>query len=47
VIVGGLIAETRPGLAVLEIGVGIAAASAFGLVEPATARAAFRPSDRR
>lgn len=44
IVAGGLIGDARPGLAVLEIAVGIAAASAFALVEPATARAAFRPS---
>ena len=41
---GGLVGDVRPGLAVLEIAVGIAAASAFALVEPATTRAAFRTS---
>ena len=47
-VVGGvLVADTQPGLAVLEIAVGIAAASAFALVEPATTRAAFRAADRR
>ena len=46
VVAGGLVGDTRPGLAVLEITVGIAAASAFALVEPATTRAAFRSSDR-
>ena len=45
-IAGGLIGDAHPALAVLEIAVGIAAASAFALVEPATTRAAFRPSDR-
>ena len=47
-VVGGvLVDDTQPGLAVLEIAVGIAAASAFALVEPATTRAAFRAADRR
>jgi predicted Ser/Thr protein kinase len=46
VFAGSLIGDARPSLAVLEIAVGIAAASAFALVEPATTRAAFRPSDR-
>ena len=46
-VVGGvLVDDTQPGLAVLEIAVGIAAASAFALVEPATTRAAFRAADR-
>jgi len=45
VVAGGLVGDARPGLAVLEIAVGIAAASAFALVEPATTRAAFRVSD--
>ena len=46
-VVGGvLVADTQPGLAVLEIAVGIAAASSFALVEPATTRAAFRAADR-
>jgi hypothetical protein len=45
VVAGGLVGDVRPGLAVLEIAVGIAAASAFALVEPATTRAAFRSSD--
>ena len=43
---GALVGDANPGLAVLEIAVGIAAASAFALVEPATTRAAFRASDR-
>src|SRR5258706_2725297 len=38
---GGLVGDARPALAVLEIAVGIATATAFALVEPATARAAF------
>ena len=46
VIAGGLVGDAHPALAVLEIAVGIAAASAFALVEPATTRAAFGPSDR-
>jgi hypothetical protein len=46
VVAGVLINDTRPGLAVLEIAVGIAAASAFALVEPATTRAAFRAGTR-
>jgi predicted Ser/Thr protein kinase len=46
VIGGGLVGEARPAIAVLEIAVGIAAASASALVEPATTRAAFRGSDR-
>jgi predicted Ser/Thr protein kinase len=46
VVGGGLVGETRPAIAVLEIAVGIAAASAFALVEPATTRAAFRASSR-
>jgi predicted Ser/Thr protein kinase len=46
-VVGGvLVDDTQPGLAVLEIAVGIAAASSFALVEPATTRAAFRAADR-
>ena len=45
VVAGGLVGDARPGLAVLEIAVGIAAASAFALVEPATTRAAFRASE--
>jgi hypothetical protein len=46
-VVGGvLVDDSQAGLAVLEIAVGIAAASAFALVEPATARAAFRAADR-
>jgi len=45
VVAGGLVGDARSGLAVLEIAVGIAAASAFALVEPATTRAAFRTSD--
>jgi hypothetical protein len=45
VVAGALIGDVQPGLAVLEIAVGIAAASAFALVEPATTRAAFRPPD--
>jgi len=46
-VVGGvLVDDAQPGLAVLEIAVGIAAASAFALVEPATTRAAFRTTDR-
>jgi len=46
VVAGVLINDTQPGLAVLEIAVGIAAASAFALVEPATTRAAFRAASR-
>ena len=46
VVAGVLINDTQPGLAVLEIAVGIAAASAFALVEPATTRAAFRTTSR-
>jgi hypothetical protein len=46
VVAGVLINDTQPGLAVLEIAVGIAAASAFALVEPATTRAAFRPGQQ-
>ena len=46
VVAGALIGDAQPGLAALEIAVGIAAASAFALVEPATTRAAFEPSDR-
>ena len=42
VIAGGLIGESRPVLAAIQIAVGIAAAVAFTLIEPATARAAFR-----
>ena len=45
VVAGGLVGDARPDLAVLEIAVGIAAASAFALVEPATTRAAFRASE--
>ena len=39
---GGLVGDERQGLAVLDIAVGIGSASASLLVEPATARAAFR-----
>jgi len=46
VVAGVLVDDSQAGLAVLEIAVGIAAASAFALVEPATARAAFRAADR-
>lgn len=46
VVAGVLINDTQPGLAVLEFAVGIAAASAFALVEPATTRAAFRVGTR-
>jgi hypothetical protein len=46
VIGGALINDVNPGLAVLNIGVGVAAASAFALVEPATTRAAFRLTDK-
>jgi hypothetical protein len=42
VVGGGLIGESRPVLAAIQIAVGIAAAVAFTLIEPATARAAFR-----
>jgi hypothetical protein len=42
-VVGGvLIGDARPELAVAQIAVGIGAAVAFLLIEPATARAAFR-----
>ena len=44
IVAGGLVGDVRPALAVLEIAIGIAAASAFALVEPATTRAAFRTS---
>jgi len=46
VFAGALIGDTWPALAVLEMAVGIGAASAFALVEPATTRAAFRRSER-
>ena len=46
VVAGGLIGDARPALAVLEIAVGIAAASASALIEPATTRAEFRVEDR-
>ena len=45
VVAGILVGDARPALAVVEISVGIAAATAFALVEPATTRAAFRGSD--
>ena len=45
IVAGGLVGDERPALAVLEIAVGIAAATAFALVEPATTRAAFRTTD--
>jgi hypothetical protein len=41
VLAGALVGDARPVLAVIEIAVGIAAASAFMVIEPATARAAF------
>jgi hypothetical protein len=43
---GVLIGESRPGLAVVLIAVGIGSTVAFLLIEPATARAAFRPRPR-
>ena len=46
VIAGALVGDARPAVSALEIAVGIAAASAFALIEPATTRAAFRGSDR-
>ncbi len=45
VVAGVLIGDSQPALAVIEIAVGIAAASAFALIEPATTRAAFRVQD--
>ena len=45
VVTGGLISNARPALAVLDIAVGIAAAAAFAVIEPATTRAAFRIPD--
>jgi predicted Ser/Thr protein kinase len=45
IVAGALVGDTQPALAVIEIAVGIAAASAFALVEPATTRAAFRRPD--
>jgi hypothetical protein len=46
-VVGGvLIGDARPELAVAQIGVGVGVAVAFLLIEPATARAAFRPRTR-
>jgi hypothetical protein len=47
---GLLIADTRPALAILLFSVGLGAAIAFLVIEPATARAAFRnaaPAPRR
>jgi predicted Ser/Thr protein kinase len=46
VVAGALVGDASPALAVLAIGVGIAAVSAFALVEPATTRAAFRATDK-
>ena len=43
---GVLIGDARPELAVAQIAVGVGAAVAFLLIEPATARAAFRPRTR-
>jgi predicted Ser/Thr protein kinase len=44
ILAGGLLGDTRPTLAVLQIAVGIGTASASLLVEPATTRAAFGSS---
>jgi hypothetical protein len=43
---GAFTANARPGVAGLDIGVGIAAAVAFAVIEPATTRAAFRGTPR-
>jgi len=45
VVAGVLIDDSQPALAVIEIAVGLAAALAFALIEPATTRAAFRVQD--
>ena len=46
IVAGGLVGEAQPLLAIVEISSGIAAASAFAVIEPATTRAAFRQIDR-
>jgi hypothetical protein len=46
VIAGMLVGDARVVLAVIEIAVAVGAATAFAVVEPATARAAFRKTDR-
>ena len=46
VLAGLMVGDLQPALAVIEIAVGIAAATAFALVEPATTRAAFRRPDK-
>ena len=46
VIAGVLIGDARPALAVVEIAVAVGAATAFAVIEPATARAAFGQAGR-
>jgi len=46
VVAGVLVGDARPALAVIEIAVAVGAATAFAVVEPATARAAFGRTDR-
>ena len=46
VVAGILVGDARPVLAVIEIAVAVGAATAFAVVEPATARAAFGQTDR-
>ena len=43
---GVLVGDARAALAVIEIAVAVGVATAFAVVEPATARAAFRKTDR-
>ncbi len=46
VVAGVLVGDARPALAVIEIAVGVGAATAFAVVEPATTRAAFGQAER-
>jgi hypothetical protein len=46
VVAGVLVGDARPALAVIEIAVGVGAATAFAVIEPATTRAAFGQADR-
>jgi len=45
VVAGVLVGDARPALAVIEIAVAVAAATAFAVIEPATTRAAFGQTD--
>jgi hypothetical protein len=44
---GVRLGESRPGLAVIQLAIGIASTVAFLVIEPATARSAFRPRSGR